>query len=180
MSFVAAMKNLLGMEYQNAYYEEDYEEEENGNGNGNAAPTRKRQIKLLKFPSPREKSIYTLQPASYDDAAVAADYLKSGAAIFVNLQNVNSNMGRRMVDVLSGVCCGVDGHSHKVGERLFLFLPQDFYITSEEKSHLEDHGLFLNGFRESLRAAPQATQINDRQQTGSDSFERASLFSCNS
>jgi len=176
MNFIAAVKSLFGMDYGNGdYYDPQSVDDESENQN--SPRTRKRRMNLVKLPSARDKYIYTMQPTSYEDAAIAADYLKCGAAIFVNLQNVDSNMGRRMVDALSGVCYGVDGHSHKVGDRLFLFLPHDFYITSEEKSHLESHGLFLNGFRESLKPVPQMSQTQERKAADTDSFDRTGLFS---
>lgn len=178
MGFIAAMKGLLGMDYEDEYYEDELVDDEAPAIN--APPVKKKQPRLLKFPSPRDKSIYTLQPTSYEDATTAADYLKAGSAVFLNLQNIEPNLGRRMVDVLSGVCYGVDGHSHKVGEKLFLFLPPDFFITSDEKTHLESQGLFLNGFRDLARqgATPIAGAVKGS--TGADSLERGNLFSFNS
>lgn len=180
MGMITSLKGFFGIQSNGEYYEEEFPEGETDLKS--ETPTRKRTPRLLKFPSPRDKSIYTLQPTTYEDANIAADYLKAGSAIFVNLQNIEPGLGRRMVDVLSGVCYGVEGHSHKIGDRLFLFLPHDYYITSEEKTHLELQGLFLNGFREMQRAGvsakPNAEKTSSSQ--GQASFERAGLWSYNS
>src|SRR3712207_6415452 len=56
-------------------------------GGGGANPHRLRSVApALRT---REKNIYTLKPKSQDEAAIAADYLKTGSAVVVNLDAVD-------------------------------------------------------------------------------------------
>jgi FtsZ-interacting cell division protein YlmF len=112
----------------------------------NPSQSQQRRARLLKMPSVREKHIYTMAPSALNEATIAADYLKAGCAVFLNLQNIERLLGQRIVDVMAGVCYGVDGHYHKVGDRLFFFVPRDFHIESDDDEFGSVDGLFVGGF----------------------------------
>jgi cell division inhibitor SepF len=88
----------------------------------------------------REKNIYTLKPKSQDEATIAADYLKTGSAVVLNLDEVDRVNAVRIIDFMSGVCYGLDnqGHAMKLGETIFLFTPGDFEISSDETDYGEN------------------------------------------
>jgi len=88
----------------------------------------------------REKNVYTLKPKSMDEASVAADYLKTGCAVILNLDDLHRGEALRLVDFMSGVCYGLDnqGHAMKLGETIFLFTPGDYEITSDEADYGEN------------------------------------------
>ncbi|BCM90390.1 cell division protein SepF [Abditibacteriota bacterium] len=88
----------------------------------------------------REKNVYTLKPKSMDEASVAADYLKTGCAVILNLDDLSKGAALRMVDFMSGVCYGLDnqGHAMKLGATIFLFTPGDYEITSDEADYGEN------------------------------------------
>ena len=71
----------------------------------------------------REKNIYTIKPKSQDDATIAADCLKAGDAVVVNLEDVDTVNAVRIIDFMSGVCYGLDarGHAMKLGDAIFLY-----------------------------------------------------------
>jgi cell division inhibitor SepF len=108
----------------------------------------------------REKNIYTIKPKRLDEATVAADCLKTGSAVIVNLEAVDRVTAVRIVDFMSGVCYGIDGadgqpgHAMKLGEMIFLFTPSEFEITSDETDYAANRDHF---FREiSEQNAPPA------------------------
>jgi len=88
----------------------------------------------------REKNIYTLKPKSQDEASIAADYLKTGSAVVLNLDEVDRINAVRIIDFMSGVCYGLDnqGHAMKLGDSIFLFTPGDFEISSDETDYAEN------------------------------------------
>jgi len=103
----------------------------------------------------REKQIYTLRPKSQDEAAIAADYLKTGSAVVLNLEAVDRTNAVRIIDFMSGVCYGLDGQGHamKLGEKIFLFTPGEFEITSDETDYGENRDFF---FKEAVQSATGA------------------------
>ena len=100
--------------------------------------------KLRPMPNPlrsaREKNIYTLKPKSMDEVSLAADYLKTGCAVVLNLEDVERVTAVRIIDFMSGVCYGLEhqGHAMKLGETIFLFTPGDFEISSDETDYGEN------------------------------------------
>jgi cell division inhibitor SepF len=104
------------------------EEEEGGvartDGPGQRAP-------IFSLHTQRQLEIIVLEPRAYDEAQTAADYLKTQRPLVINLRDAQKDLGRRVVDFLSGVAYALDGHMHRVGEEIFLFTPHHVTITAE-------------------------------------------------
>ena len=123
----------------------------------------------------REKNIYTLKPKSQEDAAIAADYLKTGTAVIINLEDVERSHAIRIIDFMSGVCYGLEnqGHAMKLGDTIFLYTPGDFEISSDETDYAENPAPFFRDVQARRDAAaqqqnaqqnPQAAQQQAQQQ----------------
>ncbi len=106
----------------------------------------------------REKNVYTLKPKSMDEASVAADYLKTGCAVILNLDDLSKGVALRMVDFMSGVCYGLDnqGHAMKLGATIFLFTPGDYEITSDEADYGENRDPIFRDESHDGVASPRA------------------------
>jgi len=106
----------------------------------------------------REKNIYTLKPKSQDEACIAADYLKTGSAVVLNLEEVDRVMATRIIDFMSGVCYGLDGQGHamKLGDSIFLFTPAEFEISSDELDYGENRDFFFKDVEESVAPSLQS------------------------
>lgn len=114
-------------------------------GGSSSAPRARRLHTVPTGLRGREKNIYTIKPKSQDDATIAADCLKAGDAVIVNLQDVDRINAVRIVDFMSGVCYGLDarGHAMKLGDAIFLYTPGDFEIRSDEVDYGENEELFF-------------------------------------
>lgn len=129
-----------------------------GGGGGGSHSSAHPARRLRAVPSPlrsREKNIYTIKPKSQDDACIAADYLKTGDAVIVNLEDVDRANAIRIIDFMSGVCYGLEGQGHamKLGDAIFLYTPSEFEIRSDEVDYGENQDFF---FKDVPQAAPQA------------------------
>ena len=113
-----------------------------GGGEGGARRLRSVSIPLR---AAREKNIYTLRPKSLEESCVAADYLKTGCAVVLNLESVEQGTAIRVIDFMSGVCYGLEhqGHAMKLGDKIFLFTPGDFEISSDEIDYAENRDLIF-------------------------------------
>ena len=109
----------------------------------------------------REKNIYTLKPKAMDEASLAADYLKTGCAVVVNLDEVERMIAVRIIDFMSGVCYGLEkqGHAMKLGDFIFLFTPGDFEITSDEVDYGENPDFIFKDMNQ--KAEPEAAATAD-------------------
>ena len=106
----------------------------------------------------REKNIYTLKPKAMDEASLAADYLKTGCAVVVNLDEVERMVAVRIIDFMSGVCYGLEkqGHAMKLGDFIFLFTPGDFEITSDEVDYGENPDFIFKDMNQKPEETPVA------------------------
>jgi cell division inhibitor SepF len=91
----------------------------------------------------RTMEIVVLEPGAYDEAQSAADYLKTHRPIVVNLRSAQKDLGRRVVDFLSGVTYALDGHMQRVGDEIFLFTPRQVVITAEQVREESRSGLLF-------------------------------------
>jgi cell division inhibitor SepF len=87
---------------------------------GFTAETAPPRAPIFRLHNPRAMEIVVLEPGQYDEAQSAADYLKTQRPIVLNLRHANKDLGRRVVDFLSGVAYALDGHMHRVGDEIFL------------------------------------------------------------
>ncbi len=125
-----------------------------GSGGGSNVRRVSPAVPLRVAPS-RDKQIYTIKPHGLEEACAAADFLKTGSAVVVSLDDVDRNTAVRIIDFMSGVCYGLDaqGHAMKLGDTIFLFTPGDFEITSDEPDYNENRELFF-------RDVPAATALS--------------------
>ena len=94
------------------------------------------QGRLLPFKVVRNKkpAVWAITPRKLEDAVRAADRLIEGAAVFVNLQHIDSAKAQRIVDMLAGVSYALRGTFYEVGKRLFLFVPPNVPVGGDEET----------------------------------------------
>ena len=71
------------------------------------------------------------QPTSFDQSEEICNYLKEKKSIIVNLEYVNKDVARRIVDFISGGVHALDGHIQKVSNAIFLVAPVNYEIASD-------------------------------------------------
>jgi cell division inhibitor SepF len=133
-------------------------------GGGGGTTSKTRSLRSVPIPlRAREKNIYTLRPKTLEESAIAADYLKAGSAVVVNLESVAHESAVRIIDFMSGVCYGLEnqGHAMKLGDSIFLFTPGEFEISSDELDYGENRDFFFKQVEEvvavSHTAAPTSS-----------------------
>lgn len=75
----------------------------------------------------------------FEDAKAAADGLKNGEQQIINLERATPMMSEKIVDFLSGVCYALDGTSTKIGDKVFMFLPANVAVESDETTASSGH-----------------------------------------
>ena len=74
-----------------------------------------------------------LQPTNFEQSEEICDLLKEKKSIIINLEYVNKDIARRIIDVVSGAAHALDGHMQKISNSIFLVAPYNYDITSETK-----------------------------------------------
>ena len=65
----------------------------------------------------------TVSPVSFDDCKEIGDRFKAGVPVIVNLQAVERDIMRRIVDFMSGLTYGLGGEMERTADRVFLITP---------------------------------------------------------
>ena len=83
---------------------------------------------------------HVVAPTSFNQAQEVADKLKISQPVIVNLQNVDRDLSRRIIDFASGLCYGVGGQMERVANQVFLLSPSNVEVSAEERRRLQEHG----------------------------------------
>lgn len=116
-------------EDENEYEMEDYEIE-----NDEVEEKRiwgKRNNKVVNMPQVQQIKMVISQPTSFEQSESICDLLKEKKSVIVNLEYVNKDIARRIIDVISGAVHALDGHMQKVSNSIFLIAPYNYDITNE-------------------------------------------------
>jgi len=68
---------------------------------------------------------HAVSPELFNDAQEIGDRFKSGQAVIINLQAVNRDLRRRLVDFSSGLCYARDGKMDRVADEVYLLTPAE-------------------------------------------------------
>jgi cell division inhibitor SepF len=66
---------------------------------------------------------HSIEPRSFNDAKEVADVFKSGLPVIVNLQNVDRELMKRIIDFCAGLTYALSGSISKVANGVFLLTP---------------------------------------------------------
>jgi len=91
----------------------------------------KRSSKIVNMPAPQQVRMVITQPTSFEQSEEICNYLKERKSVIVNLEYVNKDVARRIVDFISGSVHALDGHIQKVSNAIFLVAPVNYEIASE-------------------------------------------------
>lgn len=112
-------------EYEMEEYEPENEEVEEKRIWG------KRNNKVVNMPQVQQIKMVISQPTSFEQSESICDLLKEKKSVIVNLEYVNKDIARRIIDVISGAVHALDGHMQKVSNSIFLIAPYNYDITNE-------------------------------------------------
>lgn len=103
------------------------------------APAAKSGVRTIVRPTAKP---HVVAPRSFLDAPQVADRFKAKQPVIVNLQGVERDLSRRLVDFASGLCYGLGGQMEKVATDVFLLTPADVEVSAEERQRLSASGLY--------------------------------------
>ena len=94
-------------------------------------PWTRRSSKVVSMPQTQQVKMVICQPTSFEQSENICTLLKEKKSIIVNLEYVNKDVARRIVDVVSGAVHALDGNLQKVSNSIFLVAPYNYDITNE-------------------------------------------------
>lgn len=128
--------NIFGMDAQDDRNEdEEYENNEEEYNQEEEIEDRRiwgrRNNKIVSLPQAQQVKMVISQPTSFEQSEGICDLLKEKKSIIVNLEYVNKDVARRIIDVISGAVHALDGHIQKVSNSIFLIAPFNYDIATD-------------------------------------------------
>ena len=90
-----------------------------------------RKNKVVNMPQTNQVKMIISQPTTFEQSEEICQYLKERKACIVNLEYVNKDVARRVVDFISGGVYALNGHIQKISNSIFLVAPANYDISNE-------------------------------------------------
>jgi cell division inhibitor SepF len=103
------------------------------------AAARPSAVKTIPMPTTR---VHVMDPRGFNDAQEVGDRLKNGQPVILNLQGVDRDLQRRLIDFSSGLAYALSGTMSKAADQVFLLTPSNVEVSDEEKERLQARGLY--------------------------------------
>ncbi len=113
-------------EYDNTEY--DYVEDEEENEGKISLFSRN---KVVPMPKAQQIKMQISKPTTFEQANEIIAQLKNKNSVVINLEYVSKEVGRRIVDVVSGAVKALDGNMEKVSNSIFVIAPYNYDIENQ-------------------------------------------------
>ncbi|MGD6779114.1 cell division protein SepF [Sutcliffiella horikoshii] len=111
------------------YEEEEMVEEPRRTRSGTTQQPASRQNVVSLQSVQKTSKVVLYEPRSYSEAQDVADHLKNRRAIIVNLQRIDMDQAKRIVDFLSGTVYAIGGDIQRIGQNIFLCTPDNVDVS---------------------------------------------------
>jgi len=111
-------------ESEEQYRESQYTEE---------SKRRKGQLVAIHNHARENVKVVVIEPGDFNEAQIIADNLKNKKAVIINLENVDYELGKRLIDFVGGTAYAIGGTMQKIGQGIILVVPPNIDIGGELK-----------------------------------------------
>lgn len=140
------LMSMMGIGAKDYEDEEEIETEELIDKEENIKPTRagyfarrnserveevKQQPKILPMSTATSSKMVITQPTCFDDVKEIGEHLKAKKSVIVNLETINKEDHRRIVDFISGATFVLDGSVQKISSLIYLITPRSIEIQND-------------------------------------------------
>lgn len=116
-------------EYEDEYVDEYEDEDGQYQVQRPSAPALAQQSRAYRM--------VVVEPYVYDDSRKIADHLKSFHPVVINLEKTEEEVGRRLIDFVSGVTYAIEGRLEQVSQLIFLAVPKNMTVDTENYTYSE-------------------------------------------
>ena len=86
--------------------------------------------------------VHLVIPKAFNDAQEIANQFKDGIPVILNLQGIDVDLSKRLIDFSSGLTYALDGGMQRIADKVFLLTPRNVEVSAEEKERLIEKGFF--------------------------------------
>ena len=101
-----------------------------------------KKSKIVNINATTQLKVVVMTPETYDEAQDIAEHLKAKKPVVVNLEGVEREVARRIIDFLGGTIFALDGQMQKISSGIFLVAPYNVGIMGDFRDELKNTGAF--------------------------------------
>ena len=105
------------------------------------APATKKP-KVVNIAATTQLKVVVVSIEQFDETREVADHLRSKKPVVVNLEKLDKDVARRVIDFISGAVYSLGGSIQKVSGGIFLIAPYNVDIMSDVREELTNTGIF--------------------------------------
>ena len=84
----------------------------------------------------RGVEVYVIKPQDFAEAQTAADLLKEGRTVVINLEGVELTVAQRSIDFVGGATYAINGSLQAVSNNIFIAAPDSIEVSGDLKSEI--------------------------------------------
>ena len=84
----------------------------------------------------RGVEVYVIKPQDFAEAQTAADLLKKGRTVVINLEGVELTVAQRSIDFIGGATYAINGSLQAVSNNIFIAAPDSIEVSGDLKSEI--------------------------------------------
>lgn len=116
--------------------------DDDGDGDGGVrvinSPAPETEQRGVVRPLPTSSKPHVVSPTGFNDVQQVADRFKRDQPVIVNLQGVDRDLSRRLIDFASGLCYGLEGDMERVADQVFLLTPRGAQVSDDDRRRLRE------------------------------------------
>jgi cell division inhibitor SepF len=138
MGMKSKFKNYFFTDEEGQFEEELNDQYEDEPSSTKVNQTRSKQNIVSLQSVQKSSKMLLVEPRVYAEAQDIADQLKNRRSVVVNLQRIQHDQAKRIVDFLSGTVYAIGGDIQKVGSNIFLCTPDNVEVTGNISEILDE------------------------------------------
>ncbi|MFD1038066.1 cell division protein SepF [Virgibacillus byunsanensis] len=142
MSIKNKIKTFFTMDDEYEYVEEEVDIPET---RSNQKQKNQNVVSLTSMQHSSSKVILC-EPRTYNEAQEIADNIVNRRAVVINLQRVDHQQAKRIVDFLSGTVYAISGDIQKLGSQTFLCTPENVDVSGSISETFEEEDEYEKGW----------------------------------
>lgn len=137
MSMKGKFRNLFGIEDEEYEIVEEEVEQDYQPQRRSEKKDEKANVVSLKSVQKSAKMVL-FEPRSFNEVQDIADHIVNRRSVVINLQRVDTQQARQIIDFLSGTVYAVSGQIKKLGSQTFLCTPENIEISGNITEIMEE------------------------------------------
>lgn len=101
-----------------------------------------KKSKVVNINATTQMKVVVVSIEQFDEVREIADHLRNKKPVVINLEKLDKETSRRVLDVISGCVYALDGSIQKVAAGIFLIAPYTVHIMADVRDELKNTGIF--------------------------------------